>query len=99
MSYQIKLNALADEELLNSFVWYEIRSEGLGEKFILSVKNKLLQISEHPFRYPVKQDEFRETGIKGFPFTIIYFVDDIKKVVLIFSIYHSKRNPNKKFGK
>lgn len=48
MNYQIKLNALADEELLNSFVWYEIRFKGLGEKFILSIKNKVLQISKHP---------------------------------------------------
>ena len=31
MSYQIKLNEVADEEFLNSFVWYELKAKGLGK--------------------------------------------------------------------
>ena len=99
MSYQIKLNEVADEEFLNSFVWYELKAKGLGERFITSVKNKLLKIAEHPFRYPVKKDDFRETPLTGFPYSIVYFIDEIKKNIVISSIYHSKRNPEKKFRK
>lgn len=99
MSHKIKLNEVADEEFINSFVWYEIRAKGLGDRFVLAVKNKLQLISEYPFRYPIKKSDFRETGVRGFPFSIVYFIDEIKKVVIVSSIYHNKRNPEDKFRK
>ena len=38
--------------------WYEIRSEGLGERFRDLVDKKIESVKEHPERYPKRKSNF-----------------------------------------
>lgn len=69
--------AIADEELIESAKWYNEQSEGLGERFIAAVEEKLRLIKEYPERYPIRKRNFRETPIKVFPFLL--FINFIKR--------------------
>ena len=67
---------------------------GLGERFIETVKGKIREIVSHPEWYGSKKKGFRETTIsKDFPYLAVYKIDHRNKEILISSIFHAKRNP------
>jgi len=87
----------ANTEILQSYLYYEEQQGGLGERFVNEVIVKAEQVKLFPKRYSSNKLPFRETMIKGFPFLIIYRYNSSTKYVFISSVFHSKRNPNKKY--
>ncbi len=99
MNYRIELHPQAAEELSESYHWYEQRSEGLGLRFIGSVDKRLLQIATDPERYPKRKGNFRETAVSVFHYVIIYETLKKQKIVFVYHIFHTKRNPKLKYKK
>jgi len=54
-------------------------------------------ICGEPFRYRVNYQQFREVSLKKYPFYLIDSIEETKCQVLIFSVFHQKRNPARKF--
>jgi len=40
---------------------------------------------------------FREALVDGFPFIVVYKIDNIKKEIFISSVHHAKRHPKNKY--
>jgi len=97
MSYQLIFEAKAVKEFSDSFDWYEDQQEELGNRFEKAVYEKLSEIQKYPERYPQKRKPYRETGIKKFPFLIVYEFDKLKNTIFIISIFHTSRNPKYKY--
>ncbi|MEQ1677477.1 MAG: type II toxin-antitoxin system RelE/ParE family toxin [Chitinophagaceae bacterium] len=97
MSNRIITHQLAHEEFLNAVAWYEDQLPGLGTRFLEKVKQKLSQIESHPENFGKIQGELRTAKVDKFPYAIVFEFLPRKKVIHISSIYHSKRNPRKKF--
>jgi mRNA-degrading endonuclease RelE of RelBE toxin-antitoxin system len=97
MTYKIEFLPRARRELLEAWDWYDDRWSGLGGRFMREIEKTLLQIEKTPDRYPERRKGFRETKIKVFPYLIIYRVQKRKKIVAISSIFHTRRNPKKKY--
>ena len=97
MAYQISFRKRAAAEYLESVLWYKERSEQAAGNFINAINDKLDEIERKPdfFRRTYKQ--FREAKTHIFPFSIIYFIDEEKQLVVITSMFHQKRNPKIKF--
>ena len=89
----------ADKEYSDSAIWYEEQSNGLGERFILTIQKKLELIQHNPESYPKKKDGLREAVVKIFPFVIIYSFHKKENLILVSSIFHTRRNPRKKYRK
>lgn len=97
MKYHIVYDPLAIEEYLDSIEWYKEQSEITAKEFITEVRNSIEIISNNPFRYKQDRKKYRQYSLVGFPFAIIYKIDD--DVLFISAIYHHKRNPKKKYRK
>lgn len=97
--YTLKLLEEAHLEFLNAALWYEEKNIGLGERFIDVIEKKLELIQQHPERYPKRKGNFRETPVKIFPYVIIYSVYKKEKIITVNSIFHTSRNPRKKYRK
>jgi len=95
--YKLIILEEADKELTESAKWYETKREGLGERFVDAVKNKLQIVQQSPERYPKRKGNFRETVVKVFPFIIVYTFYKKEKNITINSIFHASRNPRKKY--
>ncbi|RNI36136.1 hypothetical protein EFY79_10625 [Hanamia caeni] len=54
-------------------------------------------IIEHPERYPKKKSNFRQIALRTFPFIIIYTFYKKEGIIIINSIFHTSRNPRKKY--
>lgn len=99
-AYNYLLTTDAEREYISSFLWYEQQQTGLGEKFALSIRNKLQRISTNPNQYKKMKGHFYEAPLfRSFPFVIIYFIDHKKNMVVVISIFHTRRNPRKKYKK
>ncbi len=97
MPYPYLLHEKAHEEYIEAYEWYEEKQKGLGDRFMNQVERKLYQISEHPEYYGKRQNNYREAKVENFPFVIVYEFLGKKKLIHISAIYHSKRNPKKKY--
>src|SRR6185437_8994305 len=62
----------ADNDVVESYDWYEYREPGLGEDFLRCVEACVLGIQRHPQLYSVVLDEFRRSLVRRFPFEIFY---------------------------
>jgi mRNA-degrading endonuclease RelE of RelBE toxin-antitoxin system len=97
MSYAVVFLSRARKELLDAWDWYEERQFGLGDRFFNEISRKIEKIQKLPQSYPSKQKGFYESRIDVFPYLIIYRIQKQKKIVVITSIFHTKRNPKTKY--
>lgn len=97
MSYTFLLNEKAHDEFIEAVEWYELRQTGLGFRFMESVEKRLHQISEHPEYFGKKKGNFREAKVESFPYKIVYEFFNRNQLIHIAAIYHSKRNPKRKY--
>ncbi len=92
------LSGKAQKEVAVSWEWYEERSDGLGDKFLAEVITRLKDIENNPDRFPSRHKRYREALLLTFPFLIIYKINARKKLVRVVSVFHTSRNPKKKYS-
>ena len=97
--YQFTYSPIALIEYKDAVVWYNERSARAAEDFVKQVKEKIDKICHSPFRYPETYVHFRETSLKKYPYSLIYFFDENEKMVIVNSVFHQKRNSKRKFIK
>jgi hypothetical protein len=72
MKHQIIIRPEAENDLRESFLWYEEKRQGLGHDFLLQIEAGLKFIQRNPELTPVEYKEARKRIIKKFPYKIIY---------------------------
>ncbi|HEY8658595.1 MAG TPA: type II toxin-antitoxin system RelE/ParE family toxin [Hanamia sp.] len=97
--YQLIYSPVALIEYKDAIVWYKERSTKAAENFVNQVKEKIDKICNSPFHYPETYKHFRETSLRKYPYSLVYFIDKSKKIIIITSVFHHKRNPKKKYVK
>ena len=96
MTYKTLLLSKARKELANGWQWYEERHQGLGDRFVKVVLEKITQIENTPKRYPIRIGQYHEATVPVFPYLVIYRINKSKNLVIVAGIFHTKRNPLKK---
>ena len=100
MKYQLDFHTSIAIEYEEAYRWYEERSQGLGERFLSSVREKLEQIAERPFTFGERSKKgYREAKIDKFPYLVIYKIYKRKKIIFINTIHHTSKHPQKKYRK
>jgi|SRR6185312_375683 plasmid stabilization system protein ParE len=97
MIFTVKFLEDALIEFQETAEWYETRSVGLGGRFRDLVTKKIESIVEYPERYPKRKSNFRQIALRTFPFIIIYTFYKKEGTIVINSIFHTSRNPRKKY--
>lgn len=97
MSYVSVLSERAHKELITAWGWYEERQSGLGDRFKDAVFKKLRQVEIDPVKGLQRKYPYREIIVKVFPYLIIYRIEQKNKQIFVHSIFHTSRNPNKKY--
>ena len=97
IKFSVILSKRAANEVTNSWKWYEERQNGLGDRFLIELVAQLNLIEKFPERYSCKFKLYRETSLAIFPFAIIYKINKRKKIVQVVTVFHSSRNPAKRY--
>lgn len=93
MDYKIKISNEAEIDIIEALIYYEERKLGLGERFLKTLDESLILISNNPVLFIKKYKELRMYVMRTFPFLIYYLIEEENKEILIFSVLHSKRDP------
>jgi hypothetical protein len=72
-------------------------SPGLGDRFKETVLQKLEPIENDATKGLLRKPPYREAIVEIFPYLIIYRLEPVDKQIFVQSIFHSKRNPRKKY--
>ncbi len=99
MSYKYAFDPIALEEYHEAIAWYGQRSIAAMEHFEADVAQAIAKICQSPLTYKKLFLNFRETSLQKFPFSIVFHAYDAKNIIIITSIYHHSRNPNRKYKK
>ena len=92
MTYNIDFLRVAEIEAEESVEYYENERSGLGTKFRISLERAIDRVRLNPLGYPVIHGtNVRRALVSGFPYSVIFTIH--KETVLIYSIFHSSRNP------
>lgn len=89
--YSLDFNTEASIEMQEAYAWYELQQKGLGERFFSVLDDYFENICIAPFQHPIIYKKKRAVFINDFPYQVIYTVYETK--VVIYSVFHTKRNP------
>lgn len=99
MAYSFVLRDIALEEFSEAFIWYEQQQNGLGKIFRRKIFDKLKKVCNNPLHYKKTHKQFHEALVDKFPFLIVYSIDEEAHLIIVFAIFHTSRNPRKKFNR
>jgi hypothetical protein len=71
--------------------WYAEQQGGLEDRLVAAIKEAVAHIIKMPSAYAVRYKNVRVAHTKVFPYNIHFFIDEIKKQVVITGIVHNKR--------
>lgn len=93
MSYHLKIDIDAFNDIQKTFEWYELQSEGLGLRYKMQTKKQINALKKDPYLFSIKYNSIRCRKIEKFPFLIHYEINEENKTVTVFAIFHTSRNP------
>ncbi|MCD6011810.1 MAG: type toxin-antitoxin system RelE/ParE family toxin [Flavipsychrobacter sp.] len=94
--FQLIIKEAADRMLDDAYWWYEQQLPGLGERLFSEVEICFEKLRQHPTYYSEGRENYRQIIVKNFPYKIIFEI--IETDVIVYSIFHTSRNPDNLFG-
>ena len=82
-----------DLDLLEIVNWYNKIDRKLSLMFFKEFKEKVNYISKNPSTCEKKYDDTRIAYLKKFPYSIHYIYEELENRIIIYSVFHTSRNP------
>ena len=99
MFYKCIFHAPAQKDYESSLQRYAKRSIKAAENFVVAIEDALELICKYLLRWHNVYKDYHEPGLKKYPFTIIYTIEETTQTGMINSICHHFRNPTRKYKK
>lgn len=93
MSFKLKIDVDALNDIQETTEWYESQVKGLGLRYKSQTKKQITSLKKDPHLFSIKYNETRCRKIEKFPFLIHYVVEENIKTVTIFAVFHTSRSP------
>lgn len=91
MSYSLAFHPQVKLEVHDSLLWYNEKSEGLGDSFLLELEQANHILQEAPTVWPKAKGKIYKYNLKRFPFIIYYKVT--QNTVFVYAVAHASRRP------
>jgi plasmid stabilization system protein ParE len=82
-----------EEDVLQSYSWYEKKSFGLGEEFLRMFYACVNELAGNALIYPKVHGQIRRRLLRRFPY-VVYF-RTVENEVVVLGIFHCARSPEK----
>lgn len=97
MNYRLDFHEDVENDSYEAYEWYENKTPGLGERYLVAVSKTLEQIAKNPEAFGERSHRGRrEAPLNIFPYVIVYKIYKRNKAVFINSIHHTSKHPRKK---
>lgn len=92
MNLRLVLNPGARLDFDEATDWYHEQDESVKIRFVEAVHSVFVQILRSPLSFPVVHgSNVRQAQVRKFPYTIFYTIQP--KRILVYSVFHTSRNP------
>ncbi len=92
-NYKIRVESEALQDIQEATDWYNKQLHGLGSRFQKQVKAQINALKKNPLGYGIRYANVRCVMVNKFPFLVHFTIDEAQKLVEVFAIYHTSRNP------
>lgn len=87
----LTFNPEAELEYEDALEWYSQRDSRVADRFEAAIDHAIQAIIAHPTMYPLCDRIHRLVLARGFPYVLIYRIDDDEARVI--AVAHAKRRP------
>ena len=91
MTRRFILRPRAESDIRSIFEWYESQQRGLGEEFLVSLRERLEAIRDNSESCAVVYRDIRRAVMARFPYLVFYIVQPMRVAVL--AVLHQSRDP------
>ena len=91
MNHRVSFHELAELELNDAAVFFEMKREGLGLRFLAAVEAAVAHIQEHPEASPIIIQNVRRKVLRRFPYSVMYSIKPDR--IRILAIANQRRRP------
>ena len=91
MTQRFILRLRAERDIHSAFEWYESQQRGLGEEFLVALRDRLEVVRDFPDSCPVVYRNVRRAVVSRFPYLVFYVAQPARVAVL--AVLHHSRNP------
>jgi len=91
VNYQVIVRPLAERDILDAKVWYDLRRPGLGSEFLDTFDELQGRLERTPFIYPVVYRGMRRAVLRRFPYLVYFVVSG--DTVSVTACLHAARDP------
>ncbi len=93
MTLPLRVRRRAGLDIEEAYAWYESRTEGLGDAYLLAVHACLVRIARHPEAYAVQHSGVRRARLDRFPYGVFYTIRE--NFIDVLAVYHTRRRPRR----
>ena len=83
----------AEQDLAETYAWYEGQRAGLGEEFLSCVYACIQAICRMPDMYAKVHENYRRGLVRRFPYVVFY--EYVTNVVTVYCVFHTSRDSEK----
>jgi toxin ParE1/3/4 len=91
MSFSIRIDRRAVEDIQQSVDYYEEKQPGLGRLFEQELNRQINKLKTSPF-FQVRYDKVRCIPLHTFSHMIHFTVDETKNIVSVRAVFHTSRD-------
>ena len=85
----------ASNEIIQAYLWYESKQDGLGEKFLDALETCYTAIDINPKTFEKKYKFQRQAIVRKFPYVVMYEQEGNK--IIIYTVFNTHQQPTGKF--
>lgn len=93
MAYRLIVSELAQWDIADATDYYEVKQQGLGKIFLISLKDTFRLIALNPFMYMRVYKVIRRALLKKFPYGVFYKIDSEKQEIIVYRVLSTFRDP------
>lgn len=93
MSYHIKIEPEAYQDIQAGIDWYDSQQVGLGRKFYAEVSSSFESLRKNPF-YQVRYDNVRCLPVNRYPYMIHFTLDEKENTIIVRAVLSTYQNPD-----
>jgi plasmid stabilization system protein ParE len=92
MNHSLIFSEGAQQDIIESILWYNEQKENLGFEFYDHLTQKLSLLSSTLLHYSTRYKNVRAANLDKYPFLIYFTIDDRNSLILILGILHTSRD-------
>ena len=93
MTFRVIFGAEAEAELNEAIAWYDLQTDGVGQRFSSEVRVTLFEAAKDPQRYPLAGPTTQKIKMFDWPYSIYFTLLEDSAQLIVVAVFHGARNP------